>query len=180
MPKQEAVESSRSDPSTRYSKVEEWVIILMVILSLIGIGVMRFSPTEGYWYWLVITLIFGLLAMLIGFVQARQGEHVVRDVLVEQSLLWFGVVLALCGILLLLQFGTLNDENTGLVILLILSLATYIDGLRIGWRFSLVGNFLGLTAVSIAYLEHFVVVLFSLAAVTIVVTVFWQRRVASR
>lgn len=180
MSKQDAVENDQTDPEGRYAMVEEVVIILMVVLSLVGIAVMRFSPTEGYWYWVVITLVFGVCAMLIGFVQTRQGRHVIRDIWVEQSLLWFGVVLALCGSLLLLNFDRLDDQNTGLVILLILSLATYIDGIRIGWRFSLVGNFLGLSAVSIAFTENFVVLLFSIAAVTIAATILWQRQIAAR
>ncbi len=74
-----------------------------------------------------------------------------------------------------LYVDALDNKNTGLVMLLILSLATYIDGLRIGWRFSLVGNFLGLTAVSIAYLENFMWMLFGLAAITIGLTIFWDR-----
>lgn len=165
-------------PQSRYPLVEEIVIILMIILSLVGIGVMRFSPTEGYWYWVVISLVFGLCAMLVGFVQTRQGRHAVRDIWIEQSLLWFGTVLALLGSLLLLLLGALNDQSAGLVIFLILSLATYIDGLRIGWRFALVGNFLGLAAVSIAYTEQFMLVLFSIAAVTITIIVYWQKRIA--
>lgn len=180
MSKQDVVEEVRLALESRYAMVEEVVIILMILLSLIGIAVMRFSPTEGYWYWVVVTLVFGLCAMLIGFVQTRRGHHGVRDIWVEQSLLWFGVVLALCGALLLLQFERLSDQNTGHVILLILSLATYIDGLRIGWRFALVGNFLGLASVLIASTEHFVAILFSIAAATIAITVYWQRRVAAR
>ncbi|MGR9108063.1 MAG: hypothetical protein ACU843_14140 [Gammaproteobacteria bacterium] len=179
MSKPDAIETERSVPQSRYPMVEEGIIILMIVLSLVGIVVMRFSPTEGYWYWVVVTLVFGLCAMLIGFVQTRQGRHVVRDIWMEQSFLWFGVVLALAGALLLLQFGRLSDQNTDLVILLILSLATYIDGLRIGWRFALVGNFLGLAAVLIAFTENFLPLLFSIAALTIGVTVYWQRRVSA-
>ena len=140
---------------------------------------MRFSPTEGYWYWVVVTLLFGLCAMLIGFVQTRQGRHAFREIWIEQSLHWFGTALALAGSLLLLQFEALNDHSAGLVILLILSLATYIDGLRIGWRFALVGNFLGLAAVSIAYTDQFLPLLFSIALVTIAITVYWQKRSAA-
>lgn len=179
MSRQDLDENDQPVLQSRYAIVEEVVIILMVLLSLAGIAVMRFSPNEGYWVWVVITLVFGLCALLIGFVQTRQGRHGIRGLWVEQSLLWFGVGLALCGSLLLLQFESLDDQNTGLVILLILSLATYIDGLRIGWRFALVGNFLGLAAVSIAYTENYIPILFSIAIVTVAIIVYWQRRVAA-
>ncbi len=87
MSKQDPIENDQPALQSRYAMVEELVIILMVVLSLVGIAVMRFSPTEGYWYWVVITLVFGLCAILIGVVQTRQGRHGVRDVWVEQSLL---------------------------------------------------------------------------------------------
>lgn len=155
--------------------IEEIIIILLIILSLAGIAIMDFSHSEGYWYWVTMIFIFGIAAMIISFVQAKRGKHVIRDIWMVQSLHWFGVILALFGTLILLYTETLNDESTSLVMLLLLSLATYIDGLRIGWRFALVGNFLGLTAVSIAYFEHFMWILFGLAAMTIGLTVYWQK-----
>lgn len=158
--------------------VEEIAIILMILLSLGGIAVMEYSPTEGYWYWIVVSLIFGLLALLIGYLHGKSDQE--TSIWMEQSLLWFGVLLALCGTLLLVNAGSLTDTNAGLVILLILSLATYIDGTRIGWRFSLVGNFLGLTAVVIAYYENFMWILYSLAAVSIAVVVYWKKRQTGR
>lgn len=155
--------------------IEEVIIISLIILSLIGIAIMNFSPSEGYWYWVLMTPVFGVAAMIISFLQTKRGHHATRQILVEQSLLWFGVLLGLCGTLSILHAGVLDDGNTGLVLLLILSLATYIDGLRIGWRFALVGNFLGLTAVLIAFLENFMWLLYGFAAITIGLTIYLDK-----
>ncbi len=170
------VPSATIKTEKRYTLIEEIVMILLIILSMIGISVMDFSPSEGYRYWVGMIPVFGIGAIIINFVQANQKAHIVQKIFIEQLLLWFGVFLALGGTLLLLHVDALDNKNTGLVMLLILSLATYIDGLRIGWRFSLVGNFLGLTAVSIAYLDNFMWMLFGLAAITIGLTIFWDRR----
>ena len=159
-----------------YALIEKVTMALLIILSMIGISIMDFSPSEGYKYWVGMVPIFGIGAIIINFTQANQGEHIVRKIFIEQLLLWLGAFLALCGTLLLLHSDALDNKNTGLVMLLILSLATYIDGLRIGWRFSLLGNFLGLTAVSIAYLDNFMWLLFGLAAITISLSIFWPRR----
>ncbi len=159
----------------RYALIEKITMIFLIILSMVGVSIMEFSPSEGYQYWVGMIPVFGIGAITINFSQAKQKDRIVQEIFVEQGLLWFGVLLALCGTLMLLHVNALDNKNTGLVMLLILSLATYIDGLRIGWRFSLVGNFLGLTAVSIAYLKHFMWILFGLAAITIGLAVFRGR-----
>ena len=175
MPNSGPMSSEQILSNKRHTLIEEVIIILLVILSLGGIGVMKFSPTEGYWYWVIMIFVFGMGAMIISYVQSKQGKHVIRDIWIDQSLHWFGVILALLGTLILLYSRALDEENTGLVILLLLSLATYIDGLRISWRLSLVGNFLGLTAVSIAFFENFLLILLGLAAMTIGLTVYWEK-----
>ena len=77
---------------------------------------------------------------------------------------------------LLLQAGRLNYENTGLVILLILALATFIDGIRLGWRFCMAGLFLGATAVIAAFIEEFMWIVLLLAIGVILFTLYWEKR----
>jgi hypothetical protein len=55
----------------------------------------------------------------------------------------------------LLHSGRLDSENTGLVILLILTLATFLAGLRLGWRLCVLGVLLGGVLILAAYLEEF-------------------------
>lgn len=171
---------SKDENVNHYILVEDGIMILLIALSLFGIAIMDISPTGsyfyGYFYWIAMILIFGIAAMIISFVQAKRGKHIIQEIWQEQSLLWLGVLAALSGTLLLQEAGVLQANNTSLVILLLLSLACYIDGIRIGWRFSLVGNFLGLTAVSIAYLENFMWTLYVLAAITIGLTIYVDRR----
>lgn len=160
----------------RRSIVEEAIMILLIVLSLVGIGVMNFSPTDGYFYWIAMILVFGLAALATSFLQAKEGVHVIRNIWIEQSLHWFGALLATGGTLILLKLEIVNDHGAGLVVLLILSLAVYLDGIRIGWRFGLIGNFLGLTAIVIPSTPHFMWVLFAIALVTISLTVYLDKR----
>ena len=48
----------------------------------------------------------------------------------------------------MVKTGQVTYEGAGLVILLILSLATFLNGTHIGWRFYLAGLLLGLTTVA--------------------------------
>ncbi len=160
----------------RRSIAEEAIMILLIVLSLVGIGVMNFSPTDGYFYWIAMILVFGLAAMATSFLQAKEGVHIIRDVWIEQSLHWFGALLATGGTLLLLQLNIIDDRGAGLVMLLVLSLAAYLDGLRIGWHFGLVGNFLGLTAIVIPTTPYFMWILFILATITIGLAIYLDKR----
>jgi len=69
--------------------------------------------------------------------------------------IWLSVLVAVNLVYFLLHAGRLDSENAGLVILLILALATFLAGLRLGWRLCLPGVFLAGALVLATYLEEF-------------------------
>jgi hypothetical protein len=164
----------------RKFQVEEAVLILLLIFSLAGVGITSFSAIDGYWYWMAMIFIFGLSAMLLGYTKAKQGDHLVRELWAVQSLHWLGVIAVVGAVFSLLHAGMLEEDSTGLVILLILALATYLDGIRLGWRFSMVGVFLAITAVTVAHIDEFMWVIIPLALVIVAFTIYWGNRRAKR
>lgn len=161
----------------RESRIEQAVLILLILLSLIGVGVTDFSPTDGYWYWIFMIVIFGLISIALAFFESKKmSGSVVKEVLAVQAIHWFGSMLTVFGVFLLLQAERLNSENSGLVILLILALATFIDGIHLGWRFSVAGLFLGATAVIAAFVDDFMWIVLILAIVIILLTLYWEQR----
>lgn len=139
--------------------IDEIILVAMVILSLIGVGIIRYYPQDAFIYWLAMNFVFGIAAMVAGRSQAIEKGHVrghlIKELLVLQSLHWFGSLLAVFGVFILLQYGRISPDSAGLVILLILGLATFLDGIRIGWRFSLAGIYLGTTAIIATVVENF-------------------------
>lgn len=177
MAHQEQTISTNIKSSRRTSGFEEASLIVMIILSLVGVGVTDFSPDDGYWYWMIMILVFGMIAVITGFVEAKKGDqHLVKKILVVQVIHWLGSMATVIGVFLLLNAGRLNNENAALVILLILALTTFLDGIRLGWRFSIAGVFLGVTAIIAAYIEQFMWVVLMLAVVLIAFTLYWGRR----
>ncbi len=163
---------------------QEVVLILMVILSLAGIVITDFSPDDAFMYWLSMIFIFGILAMAAGWSQAREKGHVsgylLKELLIVQSLHWFGSLAAVLCVFAFMQSGRMNSETTGLMVLLILAMATYLDGIRIGWRYSLAGLYLGTTAVVANYIREFMPVLMILAIVVIAFSIYWEKRRLAR
>jgi len=136
-------------------QIEEAILILLLILSLIGIGITDYSPADGYGYWLLMVVAFALFGILIGWLQSKHRTEDFKLILREQTLHWSTTVLVVGGVFLIHQSGKIAEDDAGLIILLILSLATMLDGLRVGWRFSLVGLFLWVSAIIAAYTQHF-------------------------
>lgn len=154
--------------------IEEAILTLLLILSLVGIGITDFSPADGYGYWIIMVLLFGISAMVIGWQQSKHRSEDFKIILREQSMHWATSLLVVGGAFLILQSGRIAEAETGLIILLILSLSTILDGLRVGVRFSLVGFFLGVAAVIAAYTPHFLWIELGIAILIVAATVLWE------
>jgi hypothetical protein len=154
--------------------IEEAILVLLLVLSLVGIGIMDFSPADGYGYWLILVFVFCLFAMIIGWLQSKQRADDFRIILREQSMHWTASLLVVGGVFLIHQTGRISEKDAGLIILLILSLSTILDGLRVGWRFSLVGLFLGVAAVVSVYTPHFLWIELGIAVLIVALTILWE------
>ncbi len=172
--KDQNLELSEAEPGWKFP-VEESILILLLILSLVGMGITDFSPDDGYWYWIIMIFVFWVSAMIIAKCQLRNKNKRLKRLFFEQALHWIGSLLIVIGAFVLLYTGHLNEENTGLVILLILSLATFLDGLRVGWRFSIAGLFLGFSAIIAAFFDHFIFYSLLLAITIVILTVMWEK-----
>ena len=160
--------------------VEEAILILLLTLTLVGVWITDYSPVDGYGYWMIMVFVFALLAMTMAWQQSRHRMTDFKKILREQSLHWFTSLLVVEGVFSLQKSEHLTQEDAGLVIMMILAQSTILDGLRVGWRFSLVGIFLGLSAIIAANTHHFfwieLIIAILIVAVTILIEVWQERR----
>jgi len=156
---------------------EEVILILMLILSLVGVRITDYSPVDGYGYWMIMVFVFAFFAMTIAWRQSRHRVTDFKKILREQSVHWFTSLLVVEGVFSLQKTEHLTQEDTGLVIMMILAQSTILDGLRVGWRFSLVGIFLGVSAIIAANTHHFFWIELIIAIVIVISTILvevWQ------
>lgn len=161
-------------PPRRYFYLEQAVFILLVILSLLGIAITDFNPHDGYGYWLFMVLVFGILSIFVSWLQTKTNENDFGEIVKAQGLHWLHTLIIVGAASLLNKSGQLTDMSASLVILLILALATMLDGIRIGWQFSLLGFFLAACAIVAAYFEQFIRLSIGLAALVIAGTFLWE------
>jgi hypothetical protein len=173
---------SKSAQKKSAAPVEEVILIIMVIFCLVGIAVTDFSPQDAFMYWMAMIFVFGFAAMIAGWHNARRhydpnGEgNEVKELFKVQSLHWLGALVAVLCLFSFVEAGHMTQEATGLMVLLILALTTFLDGIRIGWRFSLTGMYLAVAVVAANLLESFMPWLFALAVLIIGISVYREKR----
>ncbi len=164
----------------RKFQIEDGILILLLIFSLTGTAISDYSPDDGYGYWLAMVFVFAFFAIIIAWLQSKHIEGEFKKIVKEQSLHWGTTSLVVLGAFLLRNAGQLSAGSASLVILLLLCLATMLDGLRIGWRFSLVGLFLGAVSIVRAYYEPFLLIDTAIAATIIMLTFIWEYWIEKR
>ena len=162
-------QDEHANPSHRYFSIEESIFILLMILSLLGIVITDFSHQDGYGYWIIMVAVFALLAIFVSWLQAKTSNNDFGEIVNEQGRHWLHTLIVVGVASLIIK----SQISAGLVILLILALATMLDGMRIGWQFTLLGFFLAACAIIIAYVEHFIVACVGLGIVVVVATLLW-------
>ncbi len=158
--------------------IEEGILILLLLLSLIGVGVTDYSPSDGFGYWLIMVVVFAVCSIFIGWLQSKHRQGDFDMILREQFIHWATSFLVVIAAFVVQKSDHIDADSADLVILLILSLSTMLDGLRVGWRFSVVGLFLGISAVIAAHVRHFLWIEMLIAFAIIIITVFIEIRSA--
>ena len=161
---------------SQHFAIEQIVFVVLMIMSLLGMVIMRFSQQDGYAYWLFMVLVFSILSIFVSKLQSKIKDIDFNAIVKEQGLHWLHTLIIVGISSLLHKSGQLSDMGASLVILLILALATMLDGMRIGWQFSVLGFFLAASTVIIAYVELFIWACAGLAIVVIIGTYFWELR----
>jgi hypothetical protein len=162
-------------PLKRYFSIEETVFILLMILSLVGIVITDFSQHDGYGYWMLMVLVFGMLSIFVSWLQAKNNANDIGEIVKEQGLHWMHTLIIVGASSFLNKSGQLTDISASLVILLILALATMLDGMRIGWQFSLLGFFLAACVIIVAYIEAFIWACGGLGLLVVIGALLWGR-----
>lgn len=146
-------------PRRQRSPVEHWLLndlpyILMLLLALGGVSWATFSDRPAVAYWICVSPVFGVICVLEGWRHVTTREDHLRLVY-TQLLSWAGVLTAMYLSLLPVVGAVVNDDATGIALLTILALGTFLAGLQARvWRVCVVGLFLAISVPAIAWLDR--------------------------
>jgi hypothetical protein len=138
---------------------------VMFVLAFIGIAASDVTTTSQT-YWLLLAIVFGLICLGLDWVHEPRGTSWWKAAL-KTGLHWFGVLLAIELVYVLISAGRLTNADTGLLNGTILALGTFTSGVHTNWRIALIGLTLGLGTAAVAYVEQYLWILFILALLTL-------------
>jgi hypothetical protein len=169
------------ESTLRILPIQGITLIIMIAFTLIGVAITDYSPQDAFIYWMVMFIVFGLTAIVAGWhsahLQVLLGrQSAVKTLLREQFIHWSGALIIVTALFSFVLAGHMTQEATGLMVMLLLALTTFLDGIRLGWRFCLTGIYLAVAVVAANLLENALPALLLLAIAVIGITLYLQRR----
>lgn len=153
------------------------LITLFVLLgcSFVGVAITNISPARSHTYWMAMVPVFFIASLITEWPHVRSGKSPWKMVLWNHSLQWLALLVAAQMVFVIQQIGRLNNETTGLILLLLFALSTFVAGIRMGWVFRLAGLFLAAGLLVLAYFERYLWVLILVAIIILVIHHFATR-----
>ena len=176
VPKDESVVPTAA--AKRLSGASIWLRELpygvVLVLTLLGVAYTSFTkrPTTGYWEFLV--PVTGAVCIWSGWRYAHDKKEQFR-LIWTQAAHWLAFLVAMNLLLLPSVQKMLNADATGLAILLLLALGTFVAGVHIpAWEVCILGFVMALFVPAIAWIEEAaLVVLLGVVVLIGVGTTFW-------
>jgi hypothetical protein len=156
--------------------VYEYIQLALMALAVIGVGITYFLPDKSYPYWLSMVPVFGIACTSIEWSRLRRQNLDTWKTVRNQLYHWFGVLVSVYLVHMLLNIQQLTKQNAGLVVLLVLALGTFLAGIQLGWRLILLGAFLWVILVMAAYLQGSLWVMILIGLVMISLFIYLRSR----
>jgi hypothetical protein len=151
--------------------------VVVLVLAIVGVAYSNISqqPLVGFWEFLALAT--GVVCVVTQWASARDQQARVR-LMITQALHWTAILVTMNIVLLSGVQSMLPAPATGLVLLTLLALGTFLAGVNfLSLQICFLGIAMAVAVPAIAWLKQSVLFLF-LAAVLVIglVMTFWPRR----
>jgi ABC-type multidrug transport system fused ATPase/permease subunit len=149
------------------------VYIFMVVWAVGGLAYTDVNPTRSVGFWQLTTVLFAIIAII----HVVRSDAPNRTVLTLKQLAHWGAFLAAMALLHSHYVTDLvTGDPLGVVTLVLLALAVFLDGVYVDWRFCVVGMVLAVGVVMVAWLDDWALGLFLVALVITALAVLYLLR----
>jgi hypothetical protein len=155
--------------------LRELPYVVVLILTILGVAYTSVSsqPLNGFWEFLAILM--GLVCIATGWLHAPSREARLR-MLWTQALHWLAFLVAMNIVLFSSVQAMLNATATGLTLLMLLALGTFVAGIHVSWQICVLGVVMALAVPAIAWLTQSVLfLLLAVIALAGIAITFWWR-----
>jgi hypothetical protein len=156
--------------------LKELPYLAVLVLTILGVAYTSIShqPLVGYWEFLALAM--GVVCIGTGWLHAHSKEARFR-MLWTQVLHWLAFLVAMNIIVLSDVQKLLTTPGTGLALLMLLALGTFVAGIHVSWQICILGLAMALAVPAIAWLTTYALFLvLSFAALAgIAMTFMWRQ-----
>lgn len=157
--------------------------ILMLAMAVLGIGIIILTGQPTLLYWEIVAPVYCAICINLGWRRAETQEKRV-ELVWTQVLHWFAVLVAMWLVHSDLVRGVVDNNATGLNLMTILALATFVAGVHAkAWQICVVGVALALCVPIMALIHRsaFLFIMIAISGLVVVgvmvgVTTYAQRR----
>ncbi|HHJ18606.1 MAG TPA: hypothetical protein ENJ84_02050 [Gammaproteobacteria bacterium] len=176
MPHQKNTSPEQKTGFLHHHLVDEITLFLLLGLSFAGVAITNISPERSQLYWLSMVPVFFVASLITEWHHVRSGKYPWKSVIWNHSLQWLALLVAVKMVFLIQTLGRLNNETTGLMLLLTLALSTFDAGIRMGWLYRLTGIFLAAGLLILVYIERYLWVLAIIAILLLILHHFMVKK----
>lgn len=153
---------------------------LMILLSFIGLIIADLKNQGAWSYWRIVGPFFALMCIWLSLYLRRKGHSVSLGTIWHELFHWIALVGAVFLITSFISMGVMGRFQGALVILVLLSLTTFIAGIYIESSYLIVGLGIGLIAVGGAFMQEYlytVILPVTLVFLGLLIAfVYWMKR----
>ncbi|QBQ55244.1 hypothetical protein [Nitrosococcus wardiae] len=165
----------RAYPRKSFTLVEV-IFYGLIILSVVGVAITQASVVMGRVYWLAMIPIIAAATFYVEWVRGREEGIKWRALLRTQLYHWGALLVAVELVYMLFNFGRLSNEGVSLVVLLLLAQTTFLVGVYVDWRFSIVALFQAFSLIVLAYLKAYIWIILLIAIGIIALGFYFHRK----
>jgi len=160
-------------------KIDSIIFLVLVVTALVGVAMTNSTKTQAYMYWWILMAVEAVIVTLWAVWLSRQDElkKSIHTVLYEQLVLWGAALAAVFMVYRIMSIGQIDFNAAGLLMLLILAFATFIDGALVSWKLFIVSLIFIITLLFASYVEKFlwaIVILALVVAAAAIGISYWR------
>ena len=165
---------SNSAGGGKHSHIRMWLFCSMLVLALVGMGLTMSTEKGGWEFWVGLLTFYGCVSVFWAWQRARRTGDPVWRMVRKQVYHWSSVLLIFAILVVFERTEIISREAASDVALLVLAMACLLAGVHFEWTFLLIGIILTVMAISVGYLEQYVVWLIMLPSIAAAVWVYFQ------
>jgi hypothetical protein len=149
------------------------VYIFMVVWAVGGLAYTDVNPERSIPFWQLTTVLFAIIA-IIHVIRSDAPDRMVLAL--KQLAHWLAFLAAMAVLHSHYVTDLVTGDPLGVVTLILLALAVFLDGVYVDWRFCIVGLVLAAGVLMVAWLDDWALGIFLVALVVVALVVLYLMR----